>query len=186
MSLSVARKRKDLPHPFKFNPEKALEVIVYLATKLPHPTILHIFKILYYADKEHLKNYCSFICGDKYVAMENGAVPSNVYDIVKDVNGKHSRKYFDIPSKEAFQVEGYKIIPLREPNLDFLSKSNIEVLDKSIKENGRKGFKVLSNMTHQEKAWINADPFTNDMSVFDIASEFEFGENLVEILRGDN
>lgn len=177
--------RTQSTNPFRFKAEKALEVIVYLATHLPNPTYAHIFKVLYYADIEHLRRYCRFISGDSYTAMENGAVPSKTYDIIKDVNGKHERKYYDIPSERAFFTKGYLVKPLREPNLDYLSKSDIECLDKSIKENGGKSKDELSDMSHNENAYKQADEITNDMSVYVMANDFEHGKDLINLLRGD-
>ena len=63
--------------PFEFNEKVALEVILYIANKSQKPTFHHIAKLLYFADKSHLCQYGRFICGDNYIAMKNGPVPSH-------------------------------------------------------------------------------------------------------------
>jgi uncharacterized phage-associated protein len=40
---------------------------------------------MYFADRKHLEKYGRFICGDSYVAMKHGPVPSEIYDILKAV-----------------------------------------------------------------------------------------------------
>ncbi|WP_409530306.1 Panacea domain-containing protein [Shinella sp.] len=43
----------------------------------------HALKTLYYADRAHLQRYGRPITGDRYIAMENGPVPSYAYNAVK-------------------------------------------------------------------------------------------------------
>ncbi len=71
--------------PFVFDEDVAIEVILYIANRVPHPTFHLIFKIMYFADKAHLERYGRFICGDSYVAMRNGPVPSVTYDMLKGI-----------------------------------------------------------------------------------------------------
>ena len=37
-----------------FRPEQALELVLYVAKRLPHPSFHSISKVLYFADREHL------------------------------------------------------------------------------------------------------------------------------------
>lgn len=65
---------------FHFDPEKAVEVILYVASRVRDSGFHRVSKILYFADRDHLAMYGRFICGDSYVAMKNGPVPSGAYD----------------------------------------------------------------------------------------------------------
>lgn len=159
--------------------------MLYLAHNLPEPTIFYVAKTLYYADKKHLQDYCRFICGDQYEAMHNGAVPSKLYDIFKDVRDKRSPRYVDVNSGESFQVDKNRIVPQRESNLDLLSKTDIECLNWAIDSFGRKSFKYLSDLSHEEPDYKNANPITNEMSVYEMAMNFEHGDELVQVLLGD-
>ena len=76
-----------MKHPFEFNAEKAIEVILYIAEHIKEPTFHTVSKVLYFADKEHLEKYGRFICGDSYIAMRRGPVPSGVYDLLKLARG---------------------------------------------------------------------------------------------------
>ncbi|MCW7083120.1 Panacea domain-containing protein [Escherichia coli] len=67
----------------RFDSEKALEAILYVASKAPIPDIYHVGKILYYADRFHLESFGRLITGDHYNAMKDGPVASNTYDIIK-------------------------------------------------------------------------------------------------------
>ncbi len=114
---------------FVFNQPKAIEAILYLAKKISHPDKYGICKLLYLADKISLENYGRFIFGESYVAMEEGATPSNAYDLMKKAT---------VRPIGGIKLEENKVIPLREPNLDYLSESDIECLDQIISEYGNR------------------------------------------------
>src|SRR5450759_1773696 len=77
-------------HARTFDRDKALEVIIYVAKNLASPSLHSISKILYLADKRHLQHFGRLICGDRYVAMEYGPVPSAVYNMMKVADGRES------------------------------------------------------------------------------------------------
>jgi len=108
---------------FKFNQTKAIEAILYLAKNVSDSDIYGICKLLYLVDKTSLEKYGRFIFGESYFAMKEGATPSNAYDLLKQVAR--------VPSNE-LKIEGNQVIPLREPDLDCLSESDIECLNKII------------------------------------------------------
>lgn len=112
---------------FQFSRVKAIEAILYLAKNIPKAELYNMCKLLYHADKVSLKNYGRFIFGESYVAMKEGATPSNVYDLLKDAANK---------SNDGIELRGNNVIALREPNLDYLSDSDIKCLDQSINKYG--------------------------------------------------
>src|SRR4030067_924651 len=77
-------------HIKHFDRDKALEVILFVARSLHNPTFHSISKILYLSDKLHLQEYGRLICGDQYIAMEYGPVPSAIYDMMKVAAGRKS------------------------------------------------------------------------------------------------
>lgn len=113
---------------FQFNKIKAIETILYLAQKLSVPNIYGICKTLYLADKISLENYGRFLFGESYVAMSEGATPSNVYDLLKRIRQE--------PTNE-LKMEDNNVIALRQAELDHLSKSDIECLDQTIAKYGK-------------------------------------------------
>lgn len=164
-----------------FDPEKAIEVILYIANKIPVPTIYYINKLLYFADKAHLQNFGRLICGDEYVAMRNGPVPSHIYDILKDVRDDRPCSLTD-HAKHTFEIRnGRDIIPYRQADLDIFSDSDIECLDYSIQEYGKRSFNALKRLSHDD-AWKSADE--NDfIDVANIISTLPDGEKLLQHLK---
>jgi uncharacterized phage-associated protein len=135
---------------FRFNEEKALSAILYIAGQLKtnrkKPGFHKVFKIFYFADQKHLARYGCPIIGDYYVAMEHGPVPSRIYDIVKIVRGDsifNTEKYNDL-----FEVKNYFINPKKEPDMDEFSETDLECINESIEENMGLNFFTLKAKSH--------------------------------------
>ena len=131
----------------RFDPRKAIEVLLYIAERSPN--VYSALKVLYFADREHLTRYGRLICGDSYVAMRHGPVPSGAYDLIKYARGD-GVCWNSIPVTEAFAVQGRTIIPHRKARLDSLSESEIKCLDAAIKLYGRLSFGRLRDLSHDE------------------------------------
>lgn len=146
--------------PIRFNPRHALELVLYVAERLRHPTLHSVSKLLYFADREHLSRYGSLLSGDSYVAMRHGPVPSAIYDLLKAAAGRQEAQVpaeFRALVENALRVEArYRVLALRRANLDLLSASQRECLDASIKENGKLSFERLTRKSH-DAAWKSAD-----------------------------
>ena len=169
-----------MDNTFRFDPEKALEVILYIAGKAKTPDIYHIQKILYFADLEHLEDYGRFICGDSYIAMSDGPVPSGVYDIIKDVRSER-HPFYDVEAKEAFAVDGYKIVPKRDADISFFSKSDLRCLNDSITEHESLSFGELKSKSH-DAAYETAD-MNGEISIYEIAKNLKDSSALIELLE---
>ncbi len=140
---------------FKFDPEKAVEVILYVANRVNDPGFHRISKLLYFADREHLAKYGRFISGDSYVAMKHGPVPSGTYDILKCVRGDGLT--CPVPhASESFRVDAPRVLPLRDADMSLLSESEKECLDAAIAKYGNMTFGELTNASH-DKTWESAD-----------------------------
>lgn len=163
---------------FRFDPQKAVEIIIYLASRVDNPTMLTISKLLYFADKTSLEYYGRFISGETYVAMEFGPVPSNSYDLMKAA--KDTNAY-------GFEVSGYKIKPLRDPNIDKLSRSDLKCLDQVIRAYGDFPRWQIVDLSHDEAWERNWDQRGNSrsvpISVEDITSTMELGDDLLEFIK---
>lgn len=178
--------------PFRFRPQKAIEVVLYLAGRLNaagrrRPTLHNVSKLLYFADKRHLEHYLRPICGDHYVAMRYGPVPGNVYGLMKAVREESPggpsgalRK-----AKEAFEVSSRHIVkPLREADEMELSESDEECLDWALERYGRMSFDELTEASH-DASWRKNHP-NGRISVEDMAVDFERREPFLEYLRDPN
>ena len=69
----------------RFNYSKALEVLLYVSSKVEY--MYHTGKIIYFANRYHLEKYGRFVIDDRVIAMKNGPVLSNVYDMIKSARG---------------------------------------------------------------------------------------------------
>lgn len=141
---------------FRFNQEKAIATILYIADRLikrhgKNGANLHkIFKIMYFADQKHLANLGRPIIGDFYIAMENGGVPSKIYDMIKMVRGDSIcedtigfKNYFEIFSRRYLS-------PKQEAILDEFSESDLKYLEESIVENQDLNFAQLKEKSHDQ------------------------------------
>lgn len=161
--------------PFRFDAKKAVEIILYIAKRVPEPDRLHINKIVYTADRYHLGNYGRFICGDKYRNMDKGAVPSGIYDFLKGTRD---------PLDRSFARQGHRIKPKRDANADLLSESDIECLDRAIRELGTLEPPELIEVCH-DKAW-HATGRNKMISVEEIAKTLPNGDQVIEYLHSLN
>lgn len=144
---------------FVFNHKKALAATLYVASKLTVANFHKVLKIIYFADLKHLNRYGRPITGDRYIAMENGPVASWILDLLHGKVGKEYRKFFTII--------GYIVSPKLPSNiLDHFSKSDLECLDESIKENKNLSFGKLKEKSH-DSAWGKTERDT-EMNVMDI------------------
>jgi uncharacterized phage-associated protein len=161
-----------------FDTLKALEVILYIAERVPD--MYTALKVLYYADREHLSKYGRLICGDRYVAMSSGPVPSGAYDLVKFARGDGFCPS-NFPIDECFTMEGNTIVPSRKARLEFLSQSDIGCLDRAIKMYGHLGFGELRDLSH-DAAFKAADQ--NDFIPFEaIVRTLSNGDLLLDYLQ---
>jgi len=134
---------------------------LYIVDKCGIIDYFHIFKILYFADKEHYSKYGRRIVKDTFCAMDNGPVPSVLYDSVKISMGKKNAEYnpfLAMIAKSLYPVDqeyAYFLSASEKPDLDELSVSDIECLDKSINENKDLSFSELSKKSH-DYAWKTA------------------------------
>lgn len=164
---------------YTWDVEKTIEVLLYIAERCPDQYTA--LKVLYFADRIHLERYGRLICGDSYVAMRYGPVPSGAYDLVKLAGGRRYLLLEKLSVEEAFSLQGNSIVPHRPPNLEYLSESDIECLDEAIERFGSLSFSALKKASHADPAYQGAD--RNDfISLETIVKTLPDGELLLEYL----
>jgi uncharacterized phage-associated protein len=162
-----------------FDPQKAHEVILFLASRCTEKGYYNILKLLYLADKIHLQRYGSFICGDNYVAMDLGPVPSSTYDLIKAVRDK---RFSSFPAD--FNVIGYTIETQRDANPDFLSESNIECLNEVLRTFGSCSFNDIMEAAHDTVFKKYHKPNTSiPIPIEAIASQLDNSKEVIDYLR---
>ncbi len=174
MIFNSMRDSNIVTHPFVFKAEKSVEAILYIAQNVKQPTFHRISKIMYFADKVHLEKYGRFICGDSYMAMKHGPVPSGAYDILKVARGDGFNNAFIV-------VDNFKVKPLRAAYVDYFSESDLECLDESIKQYGHLSFDQLTRLSY-DTAWQTANE--NDyIDLKKIVATLSNPDNLLDYLR---
>lgn len=141
---------------------KLKAVVLYIVNKCEAIDYFHLFKILYFADKAHYAKYGRRIIHDTYCAFKNGPVPSKLYDALKIVTHRATgcnNSSLKIIIDALYQADSdydYVISAKEKPDMDELSRTDVECLNKSINENRSLSFPELSNKSHDEawqKAW---------------------------------
>lgn len=143
--------------------EVTINALLYILSKLGDPCDYHkLFKILYFAEQKHLVRFGSAISEDSYCAMKNGPVPSLAYDIVKSLrNGAPTY------SKLFEQTGPYSVGAISEPDLEYLSKSEIDCINESVNENKNLSFTELTRKSH-DAAW-NGTKENREIDIIQIA-----------------
>ncbi len=134
-----------------FKQDVAIQAILYILKEMGGTCDIHkCHKILYFADNEHLSKYGRSITGDAYVRMDYGAVPTCIYDLFKAVRGdSYFASQVDDIRKNCFHfVNNKDIIADAEPDISYLSESDVEILNKYIAQFKKKDFNAVSEASH--------------------------------------
>ncbi len=140
-----------------FDRKKLTEIVLYILCETGGVDFYHVFKILYFAEMKHLAKWGSRIVPDEFRALKYGPVPTQLYNAVKTL-GQPSMKLSEELAK-AIQFAGEDapniLLPLRDANEGFLSKSEIDALKDSIAEHQSMTFGQLMRKSH-DSAWEEA------------------------------
>ncbi len=127
---------------FQLNKAKCVTALLFICNRLGGEWDKYsLLKILYFAEEKHLLKYGRSITGDSIIAMKHGPVPSYCLDKVK--SSPQNEKYFIIDEDDVVKAQ-------QPPNLDYLSKSDINCLEESIAENSHLNFGELKKKSHNE------------------------------------
>jgi len=135
---------------FKVNSGKLTEALVLIAREWPDITPFFVAKVLYFADRDHLRRFGRPVTGDRYIAMKHGPVPSHAYDIMKNPSALHG---LTVSADGRYA----RLRATREPDVNVFSRSDLEALRDSISYCQAHQFDEVSKQTHRHKAWRNAD-----------------------------
>lgn len=136
----------------QFDKEKSLNALLYVANRVQRKDFHKIFKIIYFADRQHLADWGRPITGDTYIAMEAGPVPSRLYDMLKIVRGDSY-----LPDMEGlgkyFQVENWMYVrPLQDADLNKLSANEQEAMSEAIEKYAALSYDEIKEKSH-DVAW---------------------------------
>lgn len=149
-----------------FDRNKLRELVLYILDKTGGVDFYHAFKILYFAEMKHLAKWGSSIVPDEFCALKYGPVPTRLYDAVKDLNHPHMALSEELSEVIQFAGEDAPniLLPKRNTDMRFLSKSEIEAMDEAIAENKSLTFGQLMRKSHDE-AWDEAHRRVNGTNI---------------------
>lgn len=176
--------------------QKIKAVVLYVLEKLGTGVdYIHLFKMMYFAQQNHLVVYGLPLMEDTFKARKHGPVPSVTYKVVRKVEGKPvdlMQGLDDFCDSIEVRVEDGHQMVYRKANvscdMDELSVSNIKILDLWIdKLRDIKSFE-LSGLSHDEawkKAKAEAERTGEDiaMTLVDIAAAGGASEAMQDIIR---
>ena len=136
-----------------FDFHKALQAMHYLQSKANVSDKLALLKLLFFADRYHIRHYGISMLMDNYCAMSLGPVCSKTYDLIK------KGLYYDglIDSEREF-VDSHiscidDTVSVKDTGTDELSVSDREAMDFSIKNFANFTPYDLSQITHAYPEW---------------------------------
>ncbi|WP_366556723.1 Panacea domain-containing protein [Aquibaculum sediminis] len=143
---------------FPFDEKKALEAVVLVAKAWPGITPFYAAKIFFLADKNHLSRYGRPVVGDRYIAMQNGPVPSVIYDWFK---GNLDLMEDPAAISDAVEFNHNRRPPTatakRAADLSYFSPSDVAALEQAVAFCRGKDFGYLSSVTHRDPSWQAAN-----------------------------
>jgi len=129
---------------------------------------LKLIKMVFFADRSHLVKYGRPIVGGNYVSMKLGPVSSELKDYIDG----------GLDQKPPCVIEGeYNLVAQHATDEDWLSESDLEVLDEVYNEYKNYDSVKLAFLSHEYKAWINNQPPEGSCVTIPYEDFFEEADN---------
>lgn len=136
----------------------------------------------------HLAKFGFRMTTDEFCALPDGPVPSILYDCVKSdfYCDQEFRRMIDECIEKGNEDAYYMLTAKREANLEYLSKADIEEIDKSIAENAYLPYGELREKSHGEewrRAYNNTKPGRKIMDVVGMAKDGKASDDMLEYIK---
>ena len=170
----------------RYNKERLVETVLYVLNKTGELDCYNLLKTIFFAELKHLAKWGQRITTDDICAMPYGLVLSHLQDAIKGDSRKQElsamlREAFKFVREDASNV----MLPLRKANEDYLSKTEKEALDESIRENANLSFEQLKNQSH-DSVWYqkyHEEKAKKIMSTLDMAKSAHASKDMVEYIK---
>lgn len=138
----------------EFDYKKAIQAINYLAKKEGGQIDkLKLVKLIYFADRYHLRRYGRPLANDAYFAMRLGPVGSSVKDIAEFSNFLDVEEIGYASKYLTRGVEDNTLVSIADTDEEVFSESEIEALGFAYKEFGSYTASKLVDITHNYPEW---------------------------------
>lgn len=139
--------------------KKGTQAINYFARKKEGKiNKMKAIKLIYLADRYHIRKYGRPIVGDTYWAMKLGPVGSNILNIANLSKDSLEKDCFQYAHEYITHLKGdtkiQEVVSKKEVELEVFSQSDIEALENIYKEFGDKDqFELAKDVTHKYPEW---------------------------------
>lgn len=179
--------------PFEISKIKAM-ILYILKESGGTLDFITLFKNMYFSQREFLVKFGRPLFKDSFRAVRLGPVPSFTYtafccalndyaDTTEDI--KRFDSSFHLEEKDNVRY----VSAIEEPDMDELAVAEKRIIDQILKENKGKNAQELSRISHDDRAWQEAnrraedDPRDNYMSLVNIARAGGANESILEHIR---
>ncbi len=160
------------------NTKKIIQALAYLASRFQDHIMdeMKAYKLLWLADRCHLRQNGRTITGDRYFALPKGVVPTDAKHLL---DGDPT----DLETPDGYlahwikKIADHKYTIVNSPDLTEFSESDIEVLDRVIDCYGNLSKHELSNLSHKYPEWKEYENMlmnTNEKNSFPINVDLMF------------
>ena len=143
--------------------KKIIQALTYLAGKEDGKVMdnMKAYKLLWLADRYHLRQTGRTITGDAYYAMPYGIVPSDAKCVLENAKTKmrNPKGYKD---RYIANKGNHQFMALTDADLQVFSDSDQEALDKVWEAFGSMDALELSDLSHQFPEWTFYSDLLND------------------------
>lgn len=163
--------------------QKTKELMLYILSKTGDIGYFRLMKTMFCADRQNLLRWGEQITNLEYHARVHGPVPPAVHDGLLSVYQGEKGCFSDILTvKTNFMI----VHPLREPNLQYLSETDLESIDKAIAELKGKNREAIEQYLHRQVYHRLRNSKDKKYSHVDIAMSAGASEQQVEKVRRED
>lgn len=133
-----------------YQKDKATQMLAYFTWKWTNPiSKLYLLKLVFLADRFHLRKYGRSVCGDSYYAMSYGPVATNTKKLIE--------KELKTGTAGAFvkyaKIDGHdSVYAVSSPDMDVFSETDREAMDAALTLFSKHGGKIV-DFTHKFPEW---------------------------------
>jgi uncharacterized phage-associated protein len=137
-----------------FDYEKTIQLLAYIQKKANTTDKLTLIKLLFFADRMHIRRYCALISHDVYYALRNGPAASKTLNVLNHSNYLES-DIFETKTNllSKIQLINDKERIIKETSTNCLDKTEKQVVDTVVEIFGKFPLNVLINITHDYPEW---------------------------------
>ena len=135
---------------------KILQALYYIQRKAPADnqsrfSRVYLLKMIFAADRYHLRHFGFMATDDNYFAMKLGPVASATYNILKhSLGGINSAEMFYLSAVK--EISEHDVV-IEEQGEDELSESFKEAIDFALREFGHYNWEQISSISHCYPEW---------------------------------